>query len=44
MSENSTPEPDSNELVETTNKINSEVTESDLKKNTRSTIKLNFLV
>lgn len=31
MSENSTSEPDSNELVETTNKINSEVTESALK-------------
>ena len=31
MSENSTSGPDSNELAETTNKINSEVTESDLK-------------
>ena len=38
MSENSTSEPDSNELVETTNEINSEVTESDLKNGVESII------
>jgi len=38
MSENSTSEPDTNELVETTNKINSEVTESDLKNGVESII------
>ena len=38
MSENSTSEPDSNELVETTNEINSDVTESDLKNGVESII------